>query len=252
VSVHGVTESESCASDPPGLSVRVSKSFSARLDGDAVLCCSGEIDPETIPVLRRSLRRVVLLAPARVIVDLSRVSFFDAGAIGEFVRAREASRAAGGDLVLRAPSPFGRRVLGIVGLTDLIADEPEDPTAPGDATSGNGQRRVDDHEPAPADPLSAALDELAGRFSAGTRSSVVMDEAKGLVAEHFAIGIAEASMLLRAFSVAQRTPILAVAEGLMDQSISLTRVAPHRHGEPPGAVAGTDVDGVVGDLSGQG
>lgn len=100
--------------------------FSSRLEGDAVLVCSGELDSETTPTLRRSLGHVLLLRPDRIVVDLSRVSFFDAGAIGEFVCARNACRTAGGDLVVRSPSELGRRVLGLVGLANLIAEEPGD------------------------------------------------------------------------------------------------------------------------------
>jgi anti-anti-sigma factor len=91
-----------------------------RWEGDLVLTCAGELDLATKSVLHRSLRRALDLAPARIIVDLSRVSFFDAGVIGELVRARRRSRAAGGDLVVRAPSRFGRQVLGSVGLADLV------------------------------------------------------------------------------------------------------------------------------------
>lgn len=98
--------------------------FSVRLEGDTVLVCSGELDLAAAPALRRSLERVLRLAPARVVVDLRQVSFFDASAISELVRARNSCRAASGDLVVRSASPSGRRVLGIVGLTDLVAEAP--------------------------------------------------------------------------------------------------------------------------------
>jgi anti-anti-sigma factor len=103
------------------------------LAGDAVLECVGELDLATNSVLRRPLDRVLRLVPDRVVLDLSRVSFFDAGTISELVRARTTSRAAGGDLVLRAPSLLGRRVLSSVGLADLITADPVEAAATGEA-----------------------------------------------------------------------------------------------------------------------
>lgn len=114
--------------------------FAARLEGDAVLECVGELDLATNSVLRRSLNRVLRLVPDRVVLDLSRVSFFDAGAIGELVRARTTSRAAGGDLVVRAPSLLGRRMLSSVGLIDLIAVDPGQTAATIEASGDLGAR----------------------------------------------------------------------------------------------------------------
>lgn len=133
--------------------------FTSRLEGDAVLRCSGELDSATTPALRRSLERVVRLAPDRIVVDLSRVSFFGAGAIGEFVRARNACRATRADLVVRGPSPFGRRVLDGVGLTNLIADEPQRATDPNTTSS-----TVD------ADELVAAWDAACATARYGATS----------------------------------------------------------------------------------
>lgn len=89
-----------------------------------MLACRGELDLATQPGLRRALTRVLDLTPDRVVVDLSRVSFLDAGIVGLLVRARTRSRAVGGDLVVRWPSSFDRRLLDLLGLHDLIAVEP--------------------------------------------------------------------------------------------------------------------------------
>jgi anti-anti-sigma factor len=106
--------------------------------GDAVVVCTGELDVATRPGLRRALQRAQRLLPDRVVVDLDGVSFFSASAITEFVRARAASLDAGGEFILRSPSPFGRRVLDIVGLTHLIE------SVPGEATAVDVARRVDE------------------------------------------------------------------------------------------------------------
>ncbi len=88
----------------PSAPDREQPGFTTHWEGDAVLTCVRGLDPIANPALRRSLNRVLRLAPDRVVVDLSQVSFFDAGAIGELVWARTKSRAAGGDLVVRGPS----------------------------------------------------------------------------------------------------------------------------------------------------
>lgn len=324
--------------------------FAAHLEGDAVLSCSGELDPATNPAFRRSLRHLVGLAPDRVVVDLRGVSFFDAGAIGELLRARNASRAGGGDLVVRAPTPFGRRVLGLVGLTDLIAEEPRRDTAPGrapldlgasgpelvaawtsacatarygaaplgwDPTAaaaaitalGDDPRAVDrfaaalasaalrreelspaaavmqlwalrdvlstsveanlrrvDLEAALAGVASTALTELdhdrarhrssrgrtdgslpppralveptvalAGRIAAASRSSAVIDEAKGLLAEHLGIDIDEAADVLRVLAAEQDQSVLAAAVALVDRTIAVATSVSVRPGRPTAA-----------------
>ena len=273
-----IVEPEVPPTDPAGSRDRGHVTFASHLEGDAVLACSGELDPATTPALRRSLRRVLRLAPDRIVIDLSRVSFFDAGAIGEFVRARNTSRAAGSDLVVRAPTSFGRRVLRIVGLTDLIAKDPGRDTAPWNASAavgvhgavlgseGEEGRRADleqatsGHQPgvgaagrrqrvdasvAPARELAEPTVELAGRFAAANRSSVVIDEAKGLIAERFDIGIDEAALLLRAFSIAQHQPMHTAAAALMNRPIAGTRVAPNRPAQRA-AVGGDTEQGARG------
>jgi hypothetical protein len=98
--------------------------------------------------------------------------------------------------------------------------------------------------------LSSALEglldptpDLARRFTAGNRSTVVIDEARGFIAEHFDVGIDEASIMLRAIAIAQQQPVVAVAVALMDRSIDVAQLAPLRPG-PPAASVG-DVDPVA-------
>lgn len=269
MSTEAITRTGNLTSKRSSVPDRDQPGFTARLAGDAVLACVGQLDPATNPALRRSLKRVLRLAPDRVVVDLSRVSFFDAGAIGELVRARKTSRAAGGDLVVRAPSPFGRRVLGIVGLTNLIAKEPRGETKTSDAPAIVGAYVAEVVDAYVAELVAAAhlledrarvrgnLDqvgaslpptralaeptvELTGRFTDANRSSIVIDEAKGLIAEHFDISIDEATTRLRAFSTAQHQTMHTAAVALMDRTIAVARLAPHRPGQP--AAAGGDTE----------
>jgi anti-anti-sigma factor len=141
VPTEAIPQLQDLTSEPPSVSDRDPPGFTVRLEGDAVLLCAGELDLATNSALRRSLDRVLRLAPDRVVLDLSRVSFFDAGAIGELMQARTTIRAAGGQLVVRAPSPFGRRVLSIVGLTNLITDDQGQATASSDAPGDVGAHR---------------------------------------------------------------------------------------------------------------
>ncbi len=220
MSIEGIVEAEPLTAELLGSQGHDTATFEAHLQGDAVLVCSGDLDRLSNPAFRRSLRRLARLAPDRSVVDLSRVPFFDASAIGELARARNSSRAAGGDLVVRAPSAIGRRLLGIVGMANLIDDGPGRDSTSVDGSAGS----VRDAE------LAASTAELADRFTAANESGVVIDEAKGLIAEHFDVGIDEASVMLRAFSIAQQQPVLDAAVALMDRTVAVVRLAPLRPG----------------------
>lgn len=95
--------------------------FVSHGEGATVITCRGDMDLTTQDTLRACLDDVVRTKPALVVVDVSQVPFFDCGAIGELMRARAALRAFGSTLVLRSPSPLGRRVLSVAGLLDLVA-----------------------------------------------------------------------------------------------------------------------------------
>jgi diguanylate cyclase (GGDEF)-like protein len=88
------------------------------------------------------------------------------------------------------------------------------------------------------DVVARALEpaaELADRFAAGNRSNVVVDEAKGLIAEHFGTDISESSTMLTAFAAAEGQSIQAVADALMARTTDVARLAEHRLGQaaPP-------------------
>lgn len=96
-------------------------SFETHAERVTVVCCRGELDPATALELRAALGGAVARRSATIVVDLAAVTFFDCSAIGEFVRARTAARLHGSDLVVRSASPFGQRVLKLVGLDSMIA-----------------------------------------------------------------------------------------------------------------------------------
>jgi anti-anti-sigma factor len=89
-----------------------------------VVRLAGEFDFESVEAARRAVQRAGSDA-RQVIVDLSRVTFFDAAGVRFLLAAREQVRAAGGDLVLRHPSRRVRQVLDLLGVLSLLCpDEP--------------------------------------------------------------------------------------------------------------------------------
>ncbi len=79
----------------------------------------GEHDLATVGDLAVSLAAASVV-PGDLIVDLSDVTFFDASTIAILVGAHLDLGADGRHLWLRSPTPWGRRLLGLCGLTPLI------------------------------------------------------------------------------------------------------------------------------------
>lgn len=96
-----------------------------------VLALSGELDvsraAEAEAAVRAAARR-----GRRVIVDLASVEFLDCAALGGLLRARQAVRDAGGDVLLANPRrPLVRRLLALTGLagTPFVLTERPRPAA---------------------------------------------------------------------------------------------------------------------------
>ncbi|WP_461012801.1 DUF5994 family protein [Streptosporangium sandarakinum] len=77
---------------------------------------SGEIDIFTSPALRRQLLNTLHSSTSLLILDLSQVSFCDAGGLAVLVGIQHRARLMGITLALRAPRPFMSRLLHITGL----------------------------------------------------------------------------------------------------------------------------------------
>jgi anti-sigma B factor antagonist len=104
--------------DPAGLVVDATV-----VDGSATVRLAGELDVATAGALRSTLCRLDDQGVHSVVVDLAELGFIDSSGLSELVQALSRSRAAGGDVVLRRPTPATRKVLEIVGLTELFAVE---------------------------------------------------------------------------------------------------------------------------------
>lgn len=110
----------------PGFEVAVR--YSA--DGEeVVVATSGEVDLVTAPHLGAVAAAVTGRGPARVVLDLSGVTFMGAAGLGIIAASAEQLAPGGGRLVLRAPSHLVRRMLEITGL-DGVAEVEEPKSAP--------------------------------------------------------------------------------------------------------------------------
>jgi anti-anti-sigma factor len=86
----------------------------------ATVVLDGEIDIATSPAIRRFLMAAISGGNVHLAVDMSGVTFIDAGGIGVLVAAANRARQAGGDLSLLAPSWQVRRLLDVFHLDAIL------------------------------------------------------------------------------------------------------------------------------------
>jgi len=90
-------------------------------DGAIVVDLRGSLDAATVDGLRAALLDALHRdRPRLMIVDLTFVTFMDSMGIGALIAGHEAARDVGARFVLRNPSEFVHRQLGISGLTGLF------------------------------------------------------------------------------------------------------------------------------------
>jgi anti-anti-sigma factor len=85
-------------------------------DGATVIKLAGEIDMNHSPAVHQSLVEVLTAKPARLIIDLTAVSYMDSSGVGILVDALRRMRASNGKLALVAVAP---RVLSVLQITKL-------------------------------------------------------------------------------------------------------------------------------------
>ncbi|WP_248964072.1 STAS domain-containing protein [Sphaerisporangium perillae] len=118
--------------------------LSIKVRADSTLCrVSGDIDISCSPQLRERLIALLQLPQARLLLDLSGVTFMDASGLGALMAARRRSVLLGGDLRIVAASSSVHRVLEASGLRRLFPVVP-DTTAPAAtcASAAKAVRRV--------------------------------------------------------------------------------------------------------------
>lgn len=89
-------------------------------DGAAVVKLAGEIDMGHSPAVHQALVEVLERRPARLVIDLSDVSYMDSSGVGILVDALRRVRVSGGKLVLVAVAPRVRSVLQITKLDQFF------------------------------------------------------------------------------------------------------------------------------------
>jgi anti-sigma B factor antagonist len=90
------------------------------VDREAVLRLSGGLDMHSAEAFGEAARLVHVQAIPNLILDLSALDFIDSSGLHQFVISLKRQREIGGDVVLRAPSGHVRRVLDIVGLSEIF------------------------------------------------------------------------------------------------------------------------------------
>jgi anti-anti-sigma factor len=80
----------------------------------------GDVDVSTVHLLTDLVEQVAVHCPARLVLDLAKVTFFCAAGLRGLMHAREVVTAAGGRLLLRDPSPRTWRVLTLTRTEDLF------------------------------------------------------------------------------------------------------------------------------------
>ncbi len=87
-----------------------------------VLELEGEFDLDTVPEIDRFLRRTLgpFYQQDHLVIDLHRTTFIDSSFIGFLVRLSAAQRAKRRELLLVRPVGQVRKVLGVVGLPNVI------------------------------------------------------------------------------------------------------------------------------------
>ena len=93
-------------------------------DGVTVIDVGGEVDIETAPRMRAALGAAID-AGQPVVVDLGAVTFMDSFGFGVLAAAHRQGARAGTPVLLRAVSQRIRRLLGLLGLDEVLTIEPE-------------------------------------------------------------------------------------------------------------------------------
>lgn len=90
--------------------------------GPPILELEGQFDLDTVPEIDRFLRRALgpLYHQDHLIIDLSRTTFIDSSFVTFLVRLSAAQRAKRRELLLVRPGGQVRRILGLVGLPNVI------------------------------------------------------------------------------------------------------------------------------------
>ncbi len=95
-------------------------------NGMVRIAVSGELDLATAPQLEAALQQQSEVA-ARIVLDLTRVSFIDSTGLRVLLQAHDAAQAHGRGLAI-LPSEIVTRVIRLTGLDQRLLDDTDDPS----------------------------------------------------------------------------------------------------------------------------
>jgi anti-sigma B factor antagonist len=96
-----------------------------------VLAAAGEIDIDTVDLLRTAVAESLQLGPVNLVVDLNQVTYIDSAGLGVLVGTYKRVTAADGAFTIRCCEPRVLRLFSITGLTDLLDIDETVPVAAG-------------------------------------------------------------------------------------------------------------------------
>lgn len=90
-------------------------------DGAAVAVLSGEIDHHNAKEIRQQLDKYIISAqPKELAIDFKNISFMDSSGIGLIMGRYKLIHECGGNLVVRNPQSYIRRVLKLSGIERMV------------------------------------------------------------------------------------------------------------------------------------
>jgi anti-sigma B factor antagonist len=92
-------------------------------DGGTIMAISGEVDVGTEAQLQQSLLRIIRERPARLMLDVSGVSFMDCAGLRALLVTRRRAEMRGVFLRLIATSAAVRRIIELTGAQEALAME---------------------------------------------------------------------------------------------------------------------------------
>ena len=92
----------------------------------AVIAVGGELDAETVPLLREAVDEALGRGIRWLLVDLQGLDFIGSVGVGELIRAAKLLGESGGDLSLACRRPNVTRVFDISGTSEMLHLRPEE------------------------------------------------------------------------------------------------------------------------------
>ncbi|MBR6581832.1 MAG: anti-sigma factor antagonist [Ruminococcus sp.] len=90
-------------------------------NGTAIAMLSGEIDHHSARSLRTEIDKfVITMQPEKLAMDFTGITFMDSSGIGLIIGRYKLLKECGGQLEIRGPQPYIRRVLKLSGIERIV------------------------------------------------------------------------------------------------------------------------------------